>query len=140
ISQLTTHPLTTMTQSVSWVTDEPATSHVDYGTAADSLTANVDDGTLTTAHSLTLGGLSPNTTYFYRATSTDGANNTATSPIVTDPPASFTTPTFAATDTTTTDFGGGSGCSSVGHDSGPASGEVQLSPNLGDEFNDNALP
>jgi Domain of unknown function (DUF4082)/Bacterial Ig domain len=140
ISQLTAHPVSTTTQSVSWVTDEPATSRVDYGTSASSLSTSVSDSALTTSHSLTLTGLTPTTSYFLRATSTDTSNNSATSPVATDPPESFTTPAFAATDTAAADFDAGTGCSVVEHETGPASGEVQLSANRDNEFNDSALP
>src|SRR5207248_5955539 len=75
ITQLAAHPLSATSESVSWVTDEPATSQVDYGTSADSLSASVSDGTLTTSHSLTLTALTPITDYFFRAVSADAFNN-----------------------------------------------------------------
>ena len=62
---------------------------------------------LVTSHSVQLTGLAPNTTYYYRVTSTDAATNSATDP---DPPAaprSFTTPSASFTDTTVSDFGAG---------------------------------
>ncbi len=81
---------------ITWTTNEPATSRVDYGTASDALSSHVEDSTLLTAHSLNLTGLTPGTTYYYRVTSADAVPNTATSP-VTPATASFTTP---APDTT----------------------------------------
>ena len=61
------------TATVTWTTDEPATSRVDYGTSAGSLTLNVADPALVTSHTLQLTGLAPNTTYYFRVTSADGA-------------------------------------------------------------------
>ena len=81
------------TATVTWTTDEPATSRVDYGTSAGSLTSFVSDGTLTTSHSVELTGLSPDTTYHFRVTSTDAVPNTTISPNPPAAPATFTTPT-----------------------------------------------
>jgi len=50
---------------VRWRTDVATTSQVAYGAAPGSLTQSVDDPTLTTEHVVALGGLSPDTTYFY---------------------------------------------------------------------------
>ena len=141
ISQLTGQSVSTTSESVSWTTDEPATSRVDYGTSANSLNSSAGDPALTTAHSLTLTGLTSSTPFFFRATSADASDNSSTSPAGTDPPATFMTPAFTATDTTATDFAAGmTACSVVSHDVGPNSGEVQLNPTLGVEFNDDALP
>jgi hypothetical protein len=63
---------------ISWTTNEPATSVVDYGTAADyGSTASSDQ--LTIEHSLTVTGLQPNTAYHFRVTSVDKAGNEASS-------------------------------------------------------------
>jgi len=59
---------------VTWTTDEPATSVVDYGLGA-SFGDTVRDLGLKTSHSLFIQGLDPETTYQYRITSTDGAGN-----------------------------------------------------------------
>ncbi|HYO78260.1 MAG TPA: fibronectin type III domain-containing protein, partial [Thermoanaerobaculia bacterium] len=50
---------------VRWRTDLPSASRVRYGTTAGNLTSFVDDGTVTTDHSVTLTGLSPYTKYYY---------------------------------------------------------------------------
>ena len=81
------------TATVTWTTDEPATSRVDYGTSIGSLNLNVTDQALVTSHSVQLTGLQPSTTYHFRVSSTDAANNTATSPNPPADPATFTTPT-----------------------------------------------
>jgi phosphodiesterase/alkaline phosphatase D-like protein len=64
---------------VTWATDEPADSQVDYGptTAYGSQTAL--DTTLTASHSQQLNGLSPGTLYHFRVRSRDGAGRLSTS-------------------------------------------------------------
>ena len=74
---------------IGWTTDELATSRVDYGTSPDSLNLSASSASLVATHALTLTGLASNTTYYYRVTSVDAASNSATSPILTDPPLSF---------------------------------------------------
>ena len=62
--------------TVSWTTDEAATSVVDYGeTAAYGTMAS--DAALVTAHSVQLTGLQPGTLYHYRVSSADAAGNTS---------------------------------------------------------------
>lgn len=65
---------------VSWVTDEPATSIVRYGTnqAVASLTLAVTNVDLTAEHSIWLPGLVANRTYYYYVVSEDEAGNLAT--------------------------------------------------------------
>ena len=92
ITLVTATPGTT-TAAISWTTDSASTSRVDYGTSATALTLNVSTAVLSTAHSISLTGLTNGTAYFYRVTSVDSAGNTATSPIATAPPATFTTTT-----------------------------------------------
>ncbi len=67
------------TLTVSWTTDEPATSQLEYGTslAYGSLTSL--DAALVASHSVTLAGLTPGTTYQIRARSRDAAGNEAVS-------------------------------------------------------------
>ena len=50
---------------VRWRTDKPASSRVQYGSAANALTLNFTDNTLVTEHVVKLTGLSPKTRYFY---------------------------------------------------------------------------
>jgi hypothetical protein len=65
------------TATVSWTTNEPATSAVDYGlTAAYGSTAS--DPQLVTSHSIAFNGLTCETTYHYLVSSTDAAGNQAT--------------------------------------------------------------
>ena len=83
------------TATVTWDTDEPADSRVDYGTTSASLELNVSDPELVTSHSLQLSGLEPNTTYYFRVTSADAEANSATEPGLLLAPQSFATPPAA---------------------------------------------
>ena len=85
------------TATITWTTNEPATSRVDYGTTPDALTPSATNGALVTSHSLPLTGLTAGTTYYYRVTSVDAATNSATSPTAPADPLTFVTP---APDTT----------------------------------------
>jgi len=73
ISNLTVSTTTT-TALVTWDTDEPATSRVDYGLTA-SYGDVVEDLTYKTSHSIELIGLTPGTLYHYQVCSTDEAGN-----------------------------------------------------------------
>ena len=65
----------------------------------------MSNNTLVTSHTVTLAGLAPLTTYYYRVVSPDGGGNSATSAVF-----SLTMPAtmFTATDTTVADFSAGS--------------------------------
>ncbi len=133
ISALTATPDADGTATVTWTTDEPATSTVEYGIDGGPLDQSAGTPTPVTGHSVTLTGLQAGTTYAFRAVSTDGSSNTRTS--ATD---TFTTAPAALVDTTTGDFGAGSGSgTSVG---AIADGEVLLAPAVGAEFDGGALP
>ncbi len=90
ISGLVATPATT-SATITWNTDEPSTSRVDYGTSSSNLNLNVSDSTLVTSHSLTLSGLTAGTTYYFRVTSVDASNNSSSSPPTGSSPANFTT-------------------------------------------------
>jgi peptidoglycan hydrolase-like protein with peptidoglycan-binding domain len=65
---------------ISWSTDEPATSQVQYGTNAGAYTNSSSlDATPSTKHSVTLTGLTASTTYFYQVKSADVSGNLAAS-------------------------------------------------------------
>ncbi|WP_428235481.1 lamin tail domain-containing protein [Gracilimonas sp.] len=64
--------------TITWGTDELATSQVDYGTTTSYGSAE-SSGSFTTSHSLTLTGLTANTTYNYQVSSTDGSGNSSSS-------------------------------------------------------------
>jgi PGF-pre-PGF domain-containing protein len=78
ISNVTASSITTSSATITWTTDEPSDSIVEYGTTiAYGLTSS--DATLVTSHSRSLTGLSAGTTYHYRVKSTDNAGNPAVS-------------------------------------------------------------
>ena len=77
---------------ITWNTDEPSDLLVQYGTTPGSLGLSETSTAFVTGHTITLSGLTTDTTYYYRVTSKDAANNSATSPVIGNPPASFTTP------------------------------------------------
>ena len=57
-------------------TDEPTSVTINYGPTMDNLTGSVSSSSLRTTHSLNIGGLQDDTTYFYVVTSaTDAAGN-----------------------------------------------------------------
>lgn len=60
--------------TVTWTTDEPSDSHLEYGATA-SYGSAAHDATLVTTHSLTVTGLSASTEYHFRAGSTDPCGN-----------------------------------------------------------------
>jgi hypothetical protein len=63
---------------VTWQTNTPANSRVDYGTTT-SYGSSVSDGSNGTSHSLTLNGLTNNTRYHFKASSTDVFGQTSAS-------------------------------------------------------------
>jgi phosphodiesterase/alkaline phosphatase D-like protein len=76
ISGVQATDITPTSATIIWTTDELATSVVNYGnTMALGLTAS--DASLVTSHMVLLGGLDPETTYYYEVQSTDGAGNPA---------------------------------------------------------------
>ncbi len=91
VSNLQVAPGAGGTATVSWDTDEPADSRVDYGTSPEALNLNVGKSALVTSHSLQLSGLNPGATYYFRVTSADGHANATTKPSPPLAPQSFTT-------------------------------------------------
>lgn len=79
ISAVTAGNIQSSTVTISWTTDKPASSQVDYGlTTAYGNSTNIDN-TLVTSHSVALTGLNPSSTYHYRVRSTDAGGNSAVS-------------------------------------------------------------
>ena len=64
--------------TVTWMTDESATSKVEWGASINYEKPFVSDDELVTKHSLPLAGLQPEMTYNFRLTSTDFFGNTVT--------------------------------------------------------------
>jgi regulation of enolase protein 1 (concanavalin A-like superfamily) len=66
--------------TVSWLTNEAATSQVQYGTSTAYGQATALDVTYETDHLVTVSGLVESTTYHFRVVSVDEAGNAAASP------------------------------------------------------------
>lgn len=76
ISGVQVSGLTTTGATIAWSTNENASSTVSYGTSVSYGSTATSTGT--TTHSVTLSGLSANTTYNFRINSTDSSLNVAT--------------------------------------------------------------
>ncbi|RLG44454.1 MAG: hypothetical protein DRN81_04555, partial [Thermoproteota archaeon] len=79
ISNITIVNITQISATITWQTDELASSLVKYGTISGNYTYFKENATLTLIHSITLTNLTPNTTYYFVVNSTDRANNSAQS-------------------------------------------------------------
>ena len=91
--------------TVSWATDEAATSQVEYGLTTAYGSATALDATLVTGHAQLLTGLSANTVYHYRVLSRDAAGNLATG---TDATYTTAAPTLSIDDISMTEGNTGS--------------------------------
>jgi Lamin Tail Domain len=60
--------------TISWATDEPASSTIEYGLSA-AYGSSASSAGVVTAHSVSLSALAPTTTYHFRVLSTDGCGN-----------------------------------------------------------------
>jgi purple acid phosphatase-like protein/Big-like domain-containing protein len=74
-------PSGTTAADISWNTDELASSQVEYGTTSALGSATAVDATRTGTHHMTLTGLQPSTTYYYRVRSVDAAGNAGVSAV-----------------------------------------------------------
>ena len=75
ISDIQVSSITDLSVTISWVTDEAATSQVEYGTT-DAYGSNTPlDESLTTSHNTKLTGLTPATTYHFKVKSKDANEN-----------------------------------------------------------------
>ncbi|MFA6042368.1 MAG: fibronectin type III domain-containing protein [Patescibacteria group bacterium] len=95
ISSVTVSNITSTRAEVTWSTNEPATSYVDFGTS-DLYGTTAGEGSYLTAHVVTVSGLTANTIYHFRIRSKDAAGNEATSTDTT-----FTSAATAVTNTNT---------------------------------------
>lgn len=99
ISSLGVSGITEISASISWVTDEDATSKVWYSTSTlvsvGEFSEIEQDGSLIINHDLELSSLAMSTTYYYVVVSSDSSGNTATSSEL-----SFTTADEVVEDTT----------------------------------------
>jgi hypothetical protein len=78
IANVAVFAVTTTSASISWSTDERATTQVDYG-LTPAYGSVVRTTSLVTLHSITLSGLVPGTSYHGRVESADASGNTALS-------------------------------------------------------------
>ena len=76
ISDVTNTTPTTNSVTITWTTDKVSDSVVKYGTDSGSYPNNESNTTMATSHSITLTGLSADTTYYFVVNSTD-ANGTS---------------------------------------------------------------
>lgn len=79
ISNIASSNVTTTSATITWTTNEPADSQVEYGNTTSYGSFSSLSSTRVTSHSVTLTGLSPATTYNYRVISRDAASNPTTS-------------------------------------------------------------
>ena len=75
ITNVATTAVQSGTATITWTTDRPAASQVEYGPAPGFGLRSPKDSSLVLTHSVKLGGLLPNTTYNYQAVSTDAFGN-----------------------------------------------------------------
>ncbi len=90
---------------ITWTTDENASSSVNFGLDANYGTASTSDS-FEIAHSITLIGLNPSTTYHYQVVSTDSVGNVSTSSdltFVTAATPDTTAPVISSVTASTTD-------------------------------------
>lgn len=78
ISNVQATAITASGATITWTTDEPSNSVVEYGLTT-GYGSSVSMATNVTSHTILLSGLSGNTLYHYRVKSTDPAGNTTTS-------------------------------------------------------------
>ena len=76
ISSITVASVDTTWAKITWSTDKDSDSVVQYSTSTD-YGSTKSDATLTKTHSVTVTGLSPSTSYYFKVSSTDSALNVA---------------------------------------------------------------
>ncbi len=79
ITNVTTAVVNQDSAVITWNTNELATSEIDYSTDTTSLSFVYTTSTLDTTHSVTITGLTKDTTYYYLVKSADASNNIASS-------------------------------------------------------------
>jgi len=98
---------------IGWVTDELASGQIEYGTDPGNLNQVPPESESlefpSVTHSTFISGLIEGTTYYYRVSSKDAAHNSASFPIVSEPPLQFTYPfaSIVCASEDSRDFGAG---------------------------------
>ena len=77
ISNITVSAITGTSATITWSTDTPSTTQVNYGTTTAYGSQSPLDGTLSTSHSVMLTGLGAGTIYDFSVSSTNAAGATA---------------------------------------------------------------
>ncbi|UCH51971.1 MAG: redoxin domain-containing protein, partial [Chloroflexota bacterium] len=78
ISEIEFSSYSDISATVTWITDEPATSQIEYGKTKDYGASTTSDGELTTSHKVRLTALEPGTTYYLIVKSSDKCGNEIT--------------------------------------------------------------
>ena len=76
ISNVYIYKVTPKKAVITWVTNEPSDSQIEYGTSTESLLSEASSSDLVTSHSITLTRLSSSTKYYFQVKSTDASDNT----------------------------------------------------------------
>ncbi len=79
ISLMGAFGITHASATITWTTDEPATSQVEYGLTEEYGSLTALDSNLLKSHTMDLAGLKAGKTYHYRVVSKDAADNQAVS-------------------------------------------------------------
>ena len=93
ISSVSASNISSTGATISWTTNEPSDTQVEYGTTTSYGSSTVLNSSMVTSHSQNLTGLTPSTLYHYRVRSRDAAGNLAVS-------ADYTFTTSSSSDTT----------------------------------------
>lgn len=67
--------LTASGATINFSTSNPSTGSIQYGTSSNSYPSNSPGSTTGTSHSITIGGLTSKTTYYFRVAVTDASGN-----------------------------------------------------------------
>jgi peroxiredoxin/DNA-directed RNA polymerase subunit M/transcription elongation factor TFIIS len=78
ISEVKTTSYSDVSATITWETDEPATSQVEYGRTEDYGLSTTSDSELTTSHRVQLNSLEPGKTHYFKLKSLDKCGNEAT--------------------------------------------------------------
>ena len=100
--------------TVKWTTDEPSTSQVRYGFSRQRADAADERHGARDRPQITLSGLLPGATYYYKVTSQDAVGNSATSPV-----SSFGVAPGHVVDSSAADFTAGSDSNTISAGRGP---------------------
>ncbi|MFC2049898.1 redoxin domain-containing protein [Chloroflexota bacterium] len=79
ISEVKVFDITDSSATITWQTDMPATSQVEYGTTNAYGSTTPSNNELITSHSVALTGLKPSTTYYFETKSQGASGNEAAS-------------------------------------------------------------